>query len=482
MRLEACLLCFKLRQSQNLIITLLSAIVVLISACAKRELPPPDESAIGITSLGPSYDPYSYRPERNKVIANNKAAADQIALLIYRRLVGVSVPVGAKIIQDMSALILAGNAEQAAALATNEPDFLNVTVRYMGIKMSYRDEKPNHPSNDFTATLVGAVRDDVSAYDLLTGNFTYRVDPARLPAGVTVRSNVYADILRTNNMYADLDARGFNATWLVRKDGMEIVGGQNIVDLLPDKDTSPLITSRGFTFAHAIAGTNRRMYEYSFRQFACVAMADFADTQISDEFVGRDVDRYDAQFQTRCKGCHGQMDGMRGAFANIDYFDNGTVGFLKHSSKLAAQARSLNETEGEFNFKTFRPIGSQNAAIVFPGIISKMNHNEQVYTPGRIIDSDAWTNLALGAANQQYFGWRGALKGNGVKSFAKMIASSERFGKCMAEKVFVEVCKRKPNSGDLPLLAFAGKKFEDNGYKFKGLFQLIASQTECLGQ
>jgi hypothetical protein len=469
--------CFKLRH-KGMGKYLLLFISSIFTINCDKSLPPPDANALGLSSVVKS-DPYLYNVERNQVIANSKADADQLALLMYRRIVGVSIPIGSKIIQDMSAQILAGNADLAAGLAVNEPDFLNITVRYMGIKMSYRDEKPNHPTNDFTATLVGAVRDDVSAQELLTGNFSYRVDPARLPAGVTVRSNVYADILRTNNHYADLDARGFSAAYLARKNGMEIVAGNTIVDLLPEKDASPLLTSRGFTAAHAIAGTNRRMYEYTFREFMCVAMSDFSDTSISDEFVGRDVDRYDAKFQTRCKGCHGQMDGMRGAFANIDFFDNGTVGFLKHSSKLPAQPLLLAQTEGEFNFKTFR---SAAGATLYPGVAEKMNHNEQVYTAGRIIDSDAFTNLAVGLNNAAYFGWRGPLKGNGIKAFATMIASSERFGKCMAAKVFTEVCKRKPNDGDRALIDYAGKKFEDNGYKFKSLFQLIASQSECLGK
>ncbi|OQW53651.1 MAG: hypothetical protein A4S09_07035 [Proteobacteria bacterium SG_bin7] len=458
--------------------TLLVLFSIATISCAKKQLPQPDANLFLQSNSTPA-DPYSYVPSRNQVKANSKADADQIALLMYRRLVGVSVPVGSQIIQDMSAAILADNAGRAAALAVNEPNFLNITVRYMGIKMSYQDEKPNHPSNDFTATLVGAVRDDVSAYELLTGNFSYRVDPARLPAGVAVRSDVYTDILRTNNHYIDLDARGFNATWLARKDGMEIVAGNNVIDLLPDKDASPLLTSRGFTAAHAIAGTNRRMYQYTFLQFMCVGMTEFSDTSVSDEFVGRDVDRYDPKFQTRCKGCHGQMDGMRGAFANIDFFDNGTVGFLKHSSKLLAQPLLLNQTENEFNFKTFR---GPNGVTLYPGVAEKMNHNEQVYTPGRIIDSDAWTNLAVGNGNSNYFGWRGALKGNGIKSFARMIAGSERFGKCMAAKVFTEVCKRKPNDGDQALINYAGKKFEDSGYKFKGLFQTIVPQAECLGK
>lgn len=469
------LLSFKMRQGSQVLALVLFALTL---SCAKKQLPQVDANLV-FTSQNEAVDPYSYIPSQSQVKATNKVDADQVALLMYRRLVGVSIPVSSPVIQSMSAAILADNASQAAALATNEPDFLNVTVRYMGIKMSYRDEKPNHPSNDFTATLVGAVRDDVSAQELLTGNFSYRVDAARLPAGVTIRSNVYADIIRTNNHYADLDARGFNASWLSRKDGIEIVGGNNIVDLLPEKDASPLLSSRGFTSAHAIAGTNRRMYEYSFLQFMCVSMTEFSDTSVSDEFVGRDVDRYDPKFQTRCKGCHGQMDGMRGAFANIDFFDNGTVGFLKHSSKLPAQPLLLNQTENEFNFKTFR---GGNGATLYPGVAEKMNHNEQVYTAGRIIDSDGWTNLAVGPGNSNYFGWRGPLKGNGIKSFARMIASSERFGKCMAEKVFTEVCKRSPNDGDRPLINYAGKKFEDNGYKFKGLFQTIASQTECLGK
>ena len=449
-----------------------SSLALLLAGCA-AEVPPAVETER--TASG-------YSNRLGPISAKNKSDADQKALLLYKRVVGVNTTLNDPNIQAMSAKLEQGDTMGAAAIATKQNDFLNVTVKLMATKMSYRDEKPNHESNDFVAAMVGGVRDDVSAYEMMTGNFYYTVDPAKVPMGTTIRSDLLADFLRSNNHFLDFDRAGFNAQWLMRQDGMKAVTasvGVAAVADLPAKDASALLTSRAFTFAHAIAGTNRRMLEFTFREFMCVEMTDWSDTTRSDEFVGRDVDRYDPKFQNRCKGCHGQMDGFRGAFANIDFYMSGNVAFLKHSALLAPQARNIAQAEGELNFKTLPAVNGQ--PTVPATIASKMNHNQQVFTPGRVIVDDSWSNIAIGGNNTKLFGWRGEMKGNGINSFAKAIAGSERFPRCMAQRVFTEVCKREPVASDEPMLIWAGKEFEGNNYNFKYLFQLVSTQLECLG-
>ena len=75
--------------------------------------------------------------------------------------------------------------------------------------------------------------------------------------------------------------------------------------------------------AHAIAGTNRRLVEYSFREFTCMPIDKWADASGPDTYIGRDVDRFPGgvhqKFTTTCRACHSGMDSLRGAFARYTF-------------------------------------------------------------------------------------------------------------------------------------------------------------------
>jgi hypothetical protein len=98
------------------------------------------------------------------LIARVEAAgptADQ-ATRIYNRIAGV--PPTAAQLQQMTA---AGDATSAALIATQDPAFYNNTIRNMATPWTNRDQTVFAPLNDYTATVVGMVRDDVPFNTLL---------------------------------------------------------------------------------------------------------------------------------------------------------------------------------------------------------------------------------------------------------------------------------------------------------------------------
>jgi hypothetical protein len=210
--------------------------------------------------------------------------------------------------------------------------------------------------------------------------------------------------------------------------------------------------------AHASAGTNRRLVEYTFREFLCVPIGDWADTKVSDARIGRDIDRFPGgdhmKFQTSCKGCHTGMDGFRGAFARWDFQGDRIV----HSAVGG---------------------GDQQA-----GIFNKLNRNGEVFSHGfRTVDS-SFVNNARGSSNETFFGWRGngVDRGADVKGFGELVANSKRFSQCMVKRVYDTVCRQNLDpKANKAYLDVNGIWFEQQGYNVKKLFEYLAVQPDCLG-
>src|SRR5450759_3147994 len=107
--------------------------------------------------------------------ANASAAgptADQ-ETRIYNRIAGV--PPSATVLQNM---IAAPDTITAAMMATNDPAFYNDTIRNMAAPWTNRDQSVFVPLNDYTATVIGMVRDNVPFNTLLSADILYVADSA----------------------------------------------------------------------------------------------------------------------------------------------------------------------------------------------------------------------------------------------------------------------------------------------------------------
>lgn len=394
------------------------------------------------------------------VNAAEPSAMEAKARKLYERLTGTKLPVDSPLVAQMVDLMGKGDLLGAAKLATTDPNFYNITVKLMALELSTRDETIKIPFNDFAASIIGVTRDMTDARELLTGNFYYA------GSGTGIRSNVVADMLISDNHYVDLETTRTNlAANLVRVEGQQIA--TSATTSVPNPDPAGVLTSRTFMGAHALMGTNRRLVEYTFREFMCVPLSEWADGGASDARIGRDIDRFPAgdhmKFLTSCKGCHTVMDGFRGAFAKWDFDGMG----IKHSAVNTRGAAS-----------------NYTIATDAAGIVTKMNKNNTVFPSGYITTNDSYVNHATRTANAELFEWRGdaAAGGNGVKGFGTAVANSRRFSQCMAKRVYKTVCRKDIDAvKDINLLKKWGDEFEASGYKLKTLFESISVKPECLG-
>lgn len=379
---------------------------------------------------------------------------------LLERVAGVKVAGDHPLLDRMEPLISQLKWQEAAAVATEHPDFLNTTIKQMGLKMSTVEEAITVPMNDLTAYLMGVVRDDVDARELLTGNYTYIGDYRKVPASFgRFRADPLSHMVESNDHFLDLgDLRLDIGSLLTRIEG-QMVRQNSTSSIVFNPDPAGVLTSRSFISAHTIAGTNRRPVEFTFRQFMCTPIEEWADTTASDARIGRDIDRYPGgdhtMFQVSCKGCHTGMDGFRGAFAKWD-FGGGVI------LNRDVQRRSDGSPE--------------------VGVVGKMNQNGNTFTSGYVTTDNSFVNNARGPANEARFGWRGeATSGFGVKGFGKMVAESSRFSECMVKRTFEAVCRKEISIDEkTAFIKDHAKKFEEAGYNLKKLAQWVAVTQECV--
>ncbi len=402
------------------------------------------------------------------------------AQTIYTRLTSVKTPIDNPVIAQMADLLDQNQAFEAAALATQDSNFLNITVRDLASRMSTRDEVISAPLNDFTATVIGATRDGLDARSLLTSNIVYVADPKK----AAVPSSLVRDQLISNRHYEALQAGNFDLAKVLISQKQMIYDGSKAVD---HPDPAGLLTTRAWTAAHAIAGTNRRMIEYSFREFLCTPIDKWANSNGSDAPVGRDVDRFPGgshtKFTTSCRACHSSMDPLRSAFSYFTFSN----GFQKHSlvvSRLPAGIVNEDTQMGmAAGLKNSDPANTQLPSLGNVAFVAdKMNHNETVFPGGRVIVDNSFKNAAVEGWAANYFGWRGPTAGNGAKDFGSMIANSQQFSRCMAKRVFASVCKRESQSFDESLINSVATEFENKGYKLDYLFKRLVVTPNCLGE
>lgn len=403
----------------------------------------------------------------------------QQARKLVERLIGISIPLDHPMVARVEQRLTANDWAGAAKIVTGDltsgeaghPEFLNNTVKLFAMKMSNREETIRAPFNDFAASFIGVTRDERNAQELLTGNFFYMADPMK----ANVRSDLHKDILLSGNHYQDIETGQWDIGRILKR-----VEGQSLVTdptggYTEHPDPAGVLTSRAFMSAHAVAGTNRRLVEYAFREFMCMPMANMADTSGSPARIGRDIDRLPGgdgtKFETSCKGCHSVMDGFRGAFAKFDFstikFNNTTYSFVRNTQ-----------------INTGGPFAFTNDDVDSTGTVKKMNHNENVFPNGYKITDDSFVNNAGGSSNAAVFGWGGSNKigGIGVNQFGRMLSESNRFAQCMANRAFQIICTPHAELPTTisPAVDQAAAKFRGGGYKLKTLFQEVAISPDCI--
>lgn len=353
---------------------------------------------------------------------------------MHERIAGV--PPTAAVLAGMEADIAGGRAADAAYVAMENPAFYNVTLKNFVTPWTNRDQTVFAPLNDYTATVIGMVRDDVPFDQVLYADILYvgRAGlgvPAYSPAG--------------NDHYEELQRRGLDL-----KDGLERTT-QSAASGLPAAATAGVMTTRAAAQAFFVAGTNRAMFRFTMLNHLCRELEQVSDTSRPTDRIRQDISRSpggDSRlFLNNCVGCHAGMDPLAQAYAYYSYDET--------------QAR-LVYTPGQVQPKYL--INSEN------------------FKPGFVTRNDQWDNYWRRGQNA-LLGWDATLpgSGSGVKSMGQELARTEAFASCQATKVFRAVCLRAPNdTADRQRVAGMTSAFRAGGYRMRQLFADAA--VHCMGQ
>jgi hypothetical protein len=351
---------------------------------------------------------------------------------IHDRIAGV--PPSNAVLDAMETKVAGGDAVGAALLATDDPAFYNVTLKNLVTPWTNRDQTVFAPLNDYTATVIGMVRDDKPFNTALSADILYTVNANGLPA-VSASSNDHYDQAETQgvNLKAALQETTQSATYGI-----------------PAAGTAGLITTRAASAAFFVAGTNRAMFRFTMVNHMCKDMEQLHDTSRPPDRIRQDVARSpggDSRiFLNNCIGCHSGMDPMAQAFAYYNF----------------------DETQGKL--------------VYTPGAVNaKYFINSDNFKPGFITPNDNWENRWRRGQNSIY-GFSSSLPGNGAgaKSLGDEIANSQQFAQCQVEKVFKTVCFRAPgNAADRAKVAQIRGDFVAGQYKLRQVFAETAAY--CMG-
>lgn len=379
-----------------------------------------------------------------------QAGAREQALQIHSRVAGV--PPSEAVLLTMTDHINSGDVAAAVRLAMDNDGFYRATLKTMATPWTNRDFTPFAPLNDYTATVMGLVRDEKDFRQLLYADVLY-TGAANL--GLPAYSN--AD----NAHYQALED-----TDVELKDALT-ERSQSSLTGLPSEATAGVMTSRAGAKAFFYAGTNRAMFRFTLLNHLCRDLEQVHDTTRIPDRIRQDVSRSpggDSRvFLNNCVGCHAGMDPMAQAFAYYDY-----------EYDMAA------DPDAEFGAIHYNGTGETDPATG-TRVEAKYHINAGTFAPGYITPDDQWDNYWRAGPNA-ILQWDPSLEGSGAgaKSLGMELAHSGAFASCQVEKVFTKVCLRKPgNSADRALVASATSAFAASGYNLKQVF--IDTADYCKG-
>ncbi len=370
-----------------------------------------------------------------------EAGSREQAKRLHDRIAGV--PATSQQLDDMVILIDAGDAIGAANLAIEHPSFYNVTLKTLVTPWTNEPQTVFAPLNDYTATVIGLVRDDQDFRSILYSDIIYVAKPSLGLASYSISNNDH---------YEQIEQQGID----LKADLVPVM--QTSVNGLPSSATAGIMTTRAAAQAFFIDGTNRAMFRFTMLNHLCNDLEQMKDNTRSADRVRQDVSRSpggDSRiFINACLGCHAGMDPLTQALAYYNY---------EYSSD------------------------SNNGQLVYsPGIVQdKYLINASNFPYGYATDSDRWDNYWRDGPNS-LLGWDTnnlglAGTGNGAKSMGEELANSEAFAACQVKKVFKKVCFRSAeNSSDYNKINDITASFKADNYNLKTVF--AQSAVYCMGE
>lgn len=357
---------------------------------------------------------------------------------MHDRIAGV--PPSNAVLSQMANHIGAGRPDLAAELAMQNPAFYNVSLKNFVTPWTNEASTVFAPLNDYTATVIGMVRDEVPFNLVLSEDIIYTGANNLVNPNYEQTSNAHYEALEEAG--ADLS----NPAVLVRRMQSTLPGSQ-----ISANEAAGVVTTRAAAEAFFSGGTNRAMWRFTAINYLCRDLEQLHDVTRSGEWIRQDVSRSpggDSEiFLNTCYGCHAGMDALSGAYAYFEW--DATAGRMIHT----------------------------------PGVVQAKNLiNGNVFPFGHITTDNGWVNLWREGPNS-LLGWRGASdRGFGAKSLGAEIGASRAFSVCQVEKVFKHVCFHGPkNQTDRDAIEAIADTFEANGaYNLKDVFAGVAAH--CMNE
>ncbi|HET8800235.1 MAG TPA: hypothetical protein VFN01_03535 [Marinobacter sp.] len=372
---------------------------------------------------------------------------------IHDRIAGV--PPSPEVLDEMAADIASGSAGalDAAFTAMEDNAFYDVTLKNFAAPWTNEARSRFVPLNDYSATVIGMVRDGVDFRQVLYSDILY------IGAG---QLNLPAYSTASNAHYSALETRGGSL-----KDNLVRVT-QSTYNGLPSQATAGVITSRASARAFFSAGTNRAMFRFTLINHMCNDLEQVADATLPPDRIRQDVSRSpggDSRvFLNNCVGCHSGMDPMTQAFAYYDYEYNADT-----------------DPDGELGRLVYNTVSDIEPATG-SRVQAKYHINSTTFEQGYITPDDSWDNYWRQGANRK-LGWDPALTGSGqgAKSLGREFAHSDAFAECQVRKVFQNVCLRPPSdSADRARISSMVTSFRSQGFDLKQVF--AESAVYCMGE
>jgi hypothetical protein len=321
--------------------------------------------------------------------------------------------------------LVATDASAAALIATDDPAFYNVTLKNLVTPWTNREQSVFADLNDYTATVIGMVRDNEPFNTALSADILYTVNDSSIPA-VSATGNDHYQKAEENGL--DLKAK------LQRTTQSQTYG-------IPAAAAAGLLTTRAAAAAFLIDGTNRADFRFTMLNHLCHDMEQVHDVTRPPDRIRQDVSRSpggDSRiFLNNCIGCHSGMDPLAQSLAYYDFDE------------------------------------TQNRLVYTPGTVNaKYFINADNFKAGFITPDDSWENRWRHGPNT-VLGWKAGLpgKGNGASSMGAELANSGAFASCQVEKVFKAVCFRAPvSNADFQTVHDIAVTFKGNGYNLRRVF------------
>jgi len=354
---------------------------------------------------------------------------------IHDRLTGV--PATDSMLDAMEIAISGSGGLEAAALyaidgAPSEPatgDFYTITLKNWATPWTNEAQDSFAPLNDYSATVVGMVRDELDFRGLLSEDIIYRGNVPGIPG--------YSG--SDNDHYEFLEASGENLgdpDVLVRDSQSSVTG-------LPPEAVAGVMSTRAAARSFFVDGTNRAMFRFTLLNHLCVDLEQVKDGTRPTDRIRQDVSRSpggdSSLFQNQCVTCHAGMDPLAQAFAYYDF-----------------PYPSEEESPG-LDLDSRKDLGS---IVYTPGVVQpKYGINSATFATGYVTPNDHWTNYWRLGDNSGRIGWRNApantgsidlavnpeySEGDGAASLGAEMANTEAFTYCQVKKVFRTVCLREP--------------------------------------